>query len=125
MTTLIQQIEEMRIRMNDLATNEQGLVRALGDSLTLADQTLLQEVRCVAAQHEARRGAILNELQTLAARMCTLHEPQEPVGAIEEAVSLTSQKTQTPVVRGVDWRIAAANIQEELGFHLRRRATGT
>jgi hypothetical protein len=33
MTSLLQQIEDMRIRMNELATNEQDLVRALGDAL--------------------------------------------------------------------------------------------
>jgi hypothetical protein len=121
MTTLIQQIEEMRIRMNDLATNEQGLVRALGDALARADQALLQDVRSVAAEHEVRRGAILNELQMLAARMCVLHKPHEPFAAIEEA-PLPSPETLTPVVRGANWRQAAANIQDELAFHLKRRA---
>jgi hypothetical protein len=86
MTTLIQQIEEMRIRMNDLATKEQGLVRALADALARADQTLLQDVRSVAADHEVRRGAILNELQSLAARMGALpRSPQEPYAALTEA----------------------------------------
>jgi hypothetical protein len=124
MTTLIQQIEEMRIRMNDLATKEQGLVRALGDALARADQTLLQDVRSVAAEHEVRRGAILNELQMLAARMCALHKPREPFAAIEEAPP-TSPETRTPVVRGANWRQAAANIQDELAFHLTRRASAT
>jgi hypothetical protein len=121
MTTLIQQIEEMRIRMNDLATKEQGLVRALADALARADQTLLQDVRSVAAEHEVRRGAILNELQMLAARMCALHKPREPFAAIEEAPP-PSPETQAPVVRGANWRQAAANIQDELAFHLKRRA---
>ena len=121
MTTLIQQIEEMRIRMNDLANKEQGLVRTLGDALARADQTLLQDVRSVAAEHEVRRGAILNELQMLAARMCALHKPREPFAAIEEA-PLPSPETLTPVVRGANWRQAAANIQDELAFHLKRRA---
>jgi hypothetical protein len=74
-TTLIEQIEEMRLRMNQLATEERGLVRSLGDALASADQLLLDEVRSVAAAHEARRGAILRELQTLAGRMCALHRP--------------------------------------------------
>ena len=122
MTTLIQQIEEMRIRMNDLATKEQGLVRALGDALARVDQTLLRDVRNIAAEHETRRGAILNELQMLAARMCALHKPREPVAAIEEAPA-PSRETPTPIVRGADWRKAAANIQEELAIHLTRRAS--
>jgi len=124
MTTLIQQIEEMRIRMNDLATKEQGLVRALGGALARADQALLQDVRSIAAEHEVRRGAILNELQMLAARMCALHKPREPFAAIEEAPP-PSPETQTPVVRGANWRQAAANIQDELAFHLKRRAVAT
>jgi hypothetical protein len=126
MTTLIQQIEEMRIRMNDLATNEQGLVRALGDALARADETLLEDVRSVAAEHEVRRGAILNELQMLAARMCALHKPREPFAAIEEAPpSTSSPETPTPIVRGANWRQAAANIQDELAFNLKRRAIAT
>ena len=37
MTTLIEQIEEMRVRMNELAAGEQELVRALGDALSHAE----------------------------------------------------------------------------------------
>ena len=125
MTTLIQQIEEMRFRMNELAAKEQGLVRVLGDALARADQALLQDVRSIAAEHEVRRGAILNELQLLAARMCALHKPREPFAAIEEAPPPPSPETQTSVVRGANWRQAAANIQDELAFHLKRRAVAT
>ena len=125
MTTLIQQIEEMRFRMNELAAKEQGLVRVLGDALARADQALLQDVRSIAAEHEVRRGAILSELQLLAARMCALHKPREPFTAIEEAPPPPSPETQTSVVRGAHWRQAAANIQDELAFHLKRRAVAT
>ena len=85
MTTLIEQIEEMRIRMNELAAGEQDLVRALGDALSRADQKLLQDVRGVAEEHEARRGVILKELQGLAARMGALPRPRRPFAALEEA----------------------------------------
>jgi hypothetical protein len=122
MTTLIQQIEEMRIRMDELATKEQGLVRALGDTLSRADQRLLQDVQSVALEHEARRGAILQELQTLAARMGALPKPRVPVAALE-GVPLSSRESES-VLRGGDWRKAAANIQDELALHLRRRASG-
>ena len=84
MTTLIEQIEEMRIRMVELATGEQDLVRALGDALSRADQKLLQDVRVVAEEHEARRGAILKELQGLAARMGALPRPRAPFAVLEE-----------------------------------------
>ena len=114
MTTLIQQIEEMRIRMNDLATKEQGLVRALADALARADQTLLQDVCSVAADHEVRRGAILNELQSLAARMGALPRPP-PVNLPPREIA--------PLARGGgDWRQAAAQIEEVVGYHLKDRA---
>jgi hypothetical protein len=64
---------------------EQELVRALGDAMSRADQKLLQDVRGAAADHEARRGAILNELQSLAARMGALPRPREPYTALTEA----------------------------------------
>ena len=83
MTTLIEQIEQMRLRMNQLATEEHGLVRSLGDALASADQRLLDEVRSVSASHEARRREIMRELQALAGRMCALHKPtDEPFAAI-------------------------------------------
>ena len=124
MTSLIEQIEEMRSRMNALAAGEQGLVTALGEALARADQKLLQDVRSVAADHEARRGAILSELQSLAARMGALpRPPQEPYAALTETpVNLTPREI-TPLARGAgDWRQAAANIEEVVSYHLKDRA---
>jgi len=122
-TTLIEQIEEMRIRMNELAAGEQDLVRALGDALNRADQKLLQDVRLVAEEHEARRGVILKELQGLATRMGALPRPRRPFAAIEEAAPLDlTQEAQQPAVRGGDWRQAAANIRDELATHFNGRA---
>ena len=86
MTSLIEQIEEMRVRMNDLATGEQDLVRALGEALGRADQKLLQDVRAVAQEHEQRRGVILKELQGLAQRMGALPRPRAPFAVLEEPV---------------------------------------
>lgn len=123
MTTLIEQIEEMRIRMNELAAGEQDLVRALGDALSHADQKLLQDVRGVAEEHEARRGAILKELQTLAARMGALPRPRRPFAALEEApLDLPAHEPPQPALRGGDWRQAAANIRDELASHFNGRA---
>ena len=126
MTTLIEQIEEMRVRMNELAAGEQELVRALGDALSHADRKLLQDVRGVAEEHEVRRGAILKELQSLAARMGALPRPRRPFAALEEAaVDLPSHESPQAALRGGDWRQAAANIREELTSHFNgRRATG-
>ncbi len=123
MTTLIEQIEEMRIRMNQLAAGEQDLVRALGDALSHADQKLLQDVRGVAEEHEARRGAILKELQSLATRMGALPRPRRPFAALEEVpVDLPAHDPPQPALRGGDWRQAAANIREELASHFNGRA---
>jgi hypothetical protein len=123
MTTLIEQIEEMRIRMNELAAGEQDLVRALGDALSHADQKLLQDVRGVAEEHEARRGVILKELQSLAARMGALPRPRRPFAALEEAaLDLPAHEPPRPALRGGDWRQAAANIREELASHFNGRA---
>jgi hypothetical protein len=123
MTTLIEQIEQMRLRMNQLAGGEQDLIRALGEALSRADQKLLQDVRSVAQEHEARRGAILTELQSLAARIGALPRARGPVATLEEApLDLAAQEPQQPAIGRGDWRQAAANIKDELVFHLNRRA---
>jgi hypothetical protein len=128
MTSLIEQIEEMRVRMNDLATGEQDLVRALGEALGRADQKLLQDVRAVAQEHEQRRGVILKELQGLAQRMGALPRPRAPFAVLEEPVQeLPAQEAppqQPPahVFRRGDWREAAANIHDELAIALGPRA---
>jgi hypothetical protein len=124
MTSLIEQIEEMRSRMNALAAGEQGLVTALGEALARADQKLLQDVRSVAADHEARRGAILSELQSLAARMGALpRPPQEPYAALMETPVNLPPREIAPLARGAgDWRQAAANIEEVVSYHLKDRA---
>jgi len=124
MTSLIEQIEEMRSRMNALAAGEQGLVTALGEALARADQKLLQDVRSVAADHEARRGAILSELQSLAARMGALpRPPQEPYAALMETPVNVPPREIAPLARGGgDWRQAAAQIEEVVSYHLKDRA---
>ena len=67
-TKLIQHIDGMRARLAQTANIERSLVEELGDQLNRLDQELVQSIRNVATGHEARRGAILNELQALAGR---------------------------------------------------------
>ena len=123
MTNLIEQIEQMRIRMNELAAGEQELVQALGDALSRADHKLLQDVRLVAQEHETRRSVILNELQGLAARMGALPRPRAPFAVLEEtARNLPAHEAPQSAFRRGDWREAAANIQEELALALGTRA---
>ena len=123
MTNLTQQIEQMRLRMNELTSDESRLVRSMADALAGVDQKLLEAVRTVAAEHEARRGEILRELQTLASRMFMIPRPQAgPVNVLEKAIPQEPASVTDPVGRGADWRQAAANISEELTVHLKKRA---
>src|SRR6185295_14665562 len=114
-TTLVEQIEEMRVRMNQLARREQDLVRALGQALNRADQKLLQDVRNVALEHEMRREGILSELQSLATRMGALPMPRSPYASLENApIDVPAYEPNPPAPRTGDWRQAAANLREHL-----------
>ena len=129
-TTLVEQIEEMRVRMNQLARREQDLVRA--------DTKLLQDVRNVSLEHELRREGVLRELQSLATRMGALPMPREPYASLENApLDLPNYEASQPAPyearqpapyegrqpspyegrqppRTGDWRQAAANLREQL-----------
>lgn len=117
MSKVIEFIEEMRARLNQIAESEQTLVRALADALNRADHQLLQDVRNIATDHESRRGAILHELQGLASRIGTFPAQREPVPglAYKEPVKpiAAANGNQNPFTRG-DWRQAANNIEDEL-----------
>ena len=47
------------------------------------DQQTLQSVRNLSAEHGARRAGIFNELQALAASMCTFQPGREPQAAVQ------------------------------------------
>jgi hypothetical protein len=68
-TKLLEHIDEMRERLRQIALTEQSLVKDLADSLKTLDQQLLLDVRQAAADHQARRGSILNALEDLADTM--------------------------------------------------------
>ncbi len=126
MTTLLQQIEEMRVQVNELAGGEQKLLHELSDALTRADHQLLHDVRNVAAEHERRRRMILKELQALALSIGSFPDECEPVMALEEASaqpSLMSSHLEDQIAAAGDWRQAAGNAQDELEFQLNRRAS--
>jgi hypothetical protein len=63
------QVNQMRRRVNELAKLEGQLVSDLSSKLRQLDELLLQEVRSIAAEHEARRANLLNELQVLATQL--------------------------------------------------------
>ena len=131
MNKLHSEIEDMRRRLADNAQSEQALVKALRETLNQVDDNLLSEVRLVTAQHEARRTAILNELQLLAARLCTFPVARvEPVAAIEDDV--TREIEHNGHTNGHanghangnahapgDWRIAARNIADDIEYYLK------
>lgn len=127
MKSVLEQIEEMRTRLTQTNTNERTLVRSLGEALNRIDDELLHEVRMVTAQYNARRSAIMEELQNLASTIGTLpnythhpmpaleeHEPQRELPAYEPP----SVDHQPRVLGRGDWRQATTNIQDELDFHL-------
>lgn len=118
-------IEQMHLRLQKMAAREQLLINALNEALSRADRKLLDDVRSVTADHEARRAIIMTELQTLAERIGVFPASEQPIDTIEyEAPPPVEQ----PVVgelhsadalpRGGDWRAAARKITDGLDFHL-------
>jgi len=81
---LVQHIEEMHIRLSELAGEEQAVVHALGDALNQHDQQLLRDVRTIAPDHERRREDILGELQGLARGIGMFRQPPAPPQSPEE-----------------------------------------
>jgi seryl-tRNA synthetase len=127
MKSVLEQIEEMRARLTQTNTNERTLVRSLGEALNRIDDELLHEVRMVTAQYNARRSAIMDELQNLAATIGTLpnyaHHPMpaledSPVSRELPAYEPPPNDQQQRVLGRGDWRQATTNIQDELDFHL-------
>jgi hypothetical protein len=114
-TTLVEQIEEMRIQMHEASRREQHLVNALGLALKRADAKLLEAVRSVAVEHELRREGIMLELHALAARMGMFPASRVPTVALEDAaVELRNYETNRPITRTGDWRQAMANLPDVL-----------
>jgi hypothetical protein len=111
MTKLIEQIEQMRARLSEIAGHEQVLIRALGDALARLDQALLRDVRSLASEHEARREAILGELQGLAGSIGMFRAPLRP--APEELPAYMPVHGPTPALSPGDWRRATSNIADE------------
>ena len=115
----------MRVRMNELAKNEQGLIMALGDALSRADHKLLDDVRNLSAEHEARRGAILKELQSLAARLGALPKPGDLFAPLGSPMGRELQPPDLSSMHGrSDWRRQSVSLQDELNKHLSARASG-
>ncbi len=130
------QFEGMHARLEDVTSSEQLLIAALGEALSRADKKLLDDVRSLTLEHENRRALILSELQNLAARIGAFPASAEPrqieqehldlpfheLGEVPPTVEMAPESEDAlpgdDQPRGADWRQAARNIRDELGFHL-------
>ncbi len=126
-------VDELRQQLNTAREGEQELVSSLRDALDQYDQRLLQDVRSLAAEHEARRGAILTELQSLARRMGAFPVPREPhleltdnsppPRAMPPALPRTATDSgKLQAVEGGAWREATQRLQSELDGYFKKRA---
>jgi hypothetical protein len=122
MSKLIEYVDEMRARLDEVSGTEKLLIRALDEALRRVDQNLLADVRDVTLAHEARRVAILEELQGLASRIGAFPAlPSPQPQTIEANGHALPPGTPPPLpsdqLRAGDWRQAVSNIKEELdGF---------
>jgi hypothetical protein len=116
MRPLLQQLEEMHIRIAETATQEETLVKALGDALIRLDEQLLQDVQSIATEHEARRSAILGELQGLASSIGMFQVSRPAVTARSDLEPVS----YTPIAG--DWREATSKITDDLDTPANGRA---
>lgn len=135
MSKMFELVDELRQQLQTVGDTEQKLVASLREALSRYDEKLLQDVRSLAAEHEARRGAILGELRSLASRMGAFppREPHEsllepaPVRESPPALPTNAAATLSPngklrAVPGGAWREAAERLQDELDVYFRKRA---
>ncbi len=134
-------IEGMHAKLADISNKESLLIAALGEALSLADKKLLDDVRSLTIEHETRRGLILTELQNLAARIGAFPMSEDgeesissqghldlpyyesgnpPSDPPEESFEPGVTEMESPGGGG-DWRQAAMNIRDELGYHINGR----
>ncbi len=133
LTKLPQHIDEVRASLTETFRNEQSLVKSLGDELNHLDQQLLQSVRQVAADHQIRRGTILNALEDLADSIGMFRPQHED--ALPKPVAVAQAVAGPPTAAAIpeqvdygyqyspsagDWRQATKNLslEDELELHL-------
>ncbi len=125
MTKLHQYVEEMRARLTEVSETERTLIRELDDALCRLDQRLLADVRDLTTEHEARRIAVLSELQTLASRMGAFPASADPLTALEDETpahlnGYAALDAEQAAAAG-DWRQAVSKIDEDIESLLGRR----
>ncbi len=110
-------IEEMQARLIEVAKREQALIKALDQALAKADRELLDEVRSVTLEHEARRALILSELQSLATRVGAFPASAasaERITYIDSAPLSSREVVDVPSGQeqcGGDWRQAVERLK--------------
>jgi hypothetical protein len=123
MTKMLELVAEMRARLTETARTEETLIAALGAALHDADTRLLAEVRDLTMAHEARRVAILTELQTLAGRIGAfpaLSQTDDVPGiaaARHPPMAVADDVADAELEVGLspgDWRRAVSNIKDDL-----------
>jgi len=141
MTTSKEHLEYMHARLQQVAKREQLLIESLNEALCAADRRLLDDVRSVTLEHEARRAVILEELQTLASRIGAFAADGPPLPMLEddalelpyyapdEALPVDSDKPKAEAdnrvdyvpSNGGDWRKAAEKIRDDFDLRFDRR----
>ncbi|MGE0629725.1 MAG: hypothetical protein AB7O43_18125 [Hyphomicrobiaceae bacterium] len=130
MTKLLQYVEEMRVRLSEVANTEQALIRELGDALSQLDRQLLSDVRDLTMEHEARRVAVLSELQGLASRIGSFPAGADSLDALDAletnghslpGYSLSQEVESQSSVGCGDWRQAVNNIEDDIDTLFGRR----
>lgn len=128
MSKMIELVEQMRTRLQEITNTEHELVQALAEALSRVDQKLLQDVRTMSTEHESRRGAILNELEGLASRIGAFPAVRQVAPGLPfaeppaAAATITHANGNHPSYGGADWRQAAGNIEDELDLFCKARA---
>ena len=130
MSKMLQLVEEMHVRLNEISTSEQALLKALRDALNRVDDKLLQDVRNITADHESRRRAVLGELHGLAARIGALPAPRESAPELTYTQNgswpedLVEDDLPRSITRhGTHRRPHPGNITAELDLYFKARAS--
>jgi hypothetical protein len=125
MSKMIELVEQMRARLEEITSTEHDLVRALAEALSRVDQKLLQDVRNMSTEHDSRRGSILNELEGLASRLGAFPAVRQVAPGLPfadaAATTITHANGNHPSYGGADWRQAASNIEDELDLFCKAR----
>ncbi|MBU2532165.1 MAG: hypothetical protein KKB37_05465 [Alphaproteobacteria bacterium] len=130
MTESENHIEQMHRRLQEVSARQQALIDTLNEALSRADRKMLDDVRNITMEHEARRGLIQSELLSLAERIGAFPLSARSIDTIEYEPTdmrdaITAEEPVEPASewRGGDWRKAAEKITKELDLYVNRAGT--